>query len=133
MNNENFEICKSIAEELEVIVNGERRVCADCGHIIEEDGITICPECESEDLTVSDIYTYFFDEEIFDIEYSIGGNMEFRGVRLMIACGGPNIYIDTNTKSVRLAWWSERAEYPLDYDAVEAINSYWEEYYNYRK
>jgi hypothetical protein len=48
----------------------------------------------------------------------------------MIVCGGPNVYINTNTASVELFWWNEKASYPLDYDVVDAINNYWEEYYN---
>lgn len=133
MKNENFEICKSIAEELEAIINGEKHVCENCGCIIEDDDLTICPECGSEDITASDVYTYFCNEEIYDIEYAISGNMKFRGVCLMIACGGPNIFIDTNTGSIRLSWWSERAEFMLDLDVVDAINDYWEEYYNCSK
>jgi hypothetical protein len=130
MNNENFEYCKSIAQELEAIINGEKTVCASCGHIIDDDEATICPACESEDLTASDIYSYFFDMELYDIEYTIGSNKEFRGVRLMIACGGPNVYINTKTASVELFWWNEKASYPLAYDVVDAINNYWEEDYN---
>lgn len=133
MKNENFEICKSIAKELEAIINGEKHVCENCGCIIEGENLTICPECESEDITTSDVYSYFYDKEIFDIKYTINGDMSYDHVRLMIACGGPNIFIDTNTQSIRLAWWNEKAEFPLDLDAVEAIDEYWAEIYNYHK
>ena len=129
MNNEIFEYCKSIAQELEAIANGEKKVCANCGCIIEEDEVTICPECESDELMSSNIYDYFSNTEIFDIEYTIGSNFEFRGVRLMVGCGGPNVYINTITASVELFWWTQKAEYSLIPSVVEEIDNCWEEIY----
>lgn len=133
MKNENFEYCKSIAQELEAIANGEKYVCADCGHIIEDDDATICPECESDELMSSSIYDYFYNTEIYDIEYTIGSNTQFRAVKLMLGCGGPNVYINTNTASVELFWWTEKAEYPLAPSVVEEIDNYWEEIYSCHK
>lgn len=129
MNNENFEYCKSIAQELEAIANGEKHVCADCGHIIEDDDAMICPECESDELMSSSIYDYFSSTEIYDIEYTIGSDMQFRAVKLMVGCGGPNIYINTGTGSVQLFWWTEKAEYLFDLTTIDEINDYWEEIY----
>ena len=48
----------------------------------------------------------------------------------MVACGGPNIYIDTASALVKLYWWTEYAEYPLSYSARDAIDEWAEEYWN---
>ena len=74
------------------------------------------------------LYDYF--EDCLDIEYRCDGRREYRSVRVMVTCGGPNIYIDTATKQVELYWWTDRASYPLAYDAVDAVDAwaceYWE-------
>ena len=46
---------------------------------------------------------------------------------LMVACGGPNIYLDTASKDVELYWWSEHARYPMSYEAVEALDDWADE------
>ena len=143
---ENRNTCKRIAEELELYTDGNGYKCPNCGevHSYDEyaetehqnaDGETIytCPNCsgdiEESELEATSIYDYF-KSELFDIEYRINGSREYRSVCVMIACGGPNIYIDTAAKAVILRWWGENAEYPLSYKAVEAIDQYWEEMFN---
>lgn len=143
---ENRETCKRIAEELDEITNGNIYRCPHCGELHEmtayeetghenESGETCytCPNCSEEieesDLEAVSIYDYFTGD-IFDIEYRIGADKEYRSVRLMIACGGPNIYIDTGRKSVDLYWWTDRAEYPLSSSTCEAIDAYFEELFN---
>lgn len=49
------------------------------GNVNEED------ECQS-------LYDYF--DDVYDIEYRIDGEGNYKSVSLMIACGGPNIYVD---------------------------------------
>lgn len=143
---ENWEHCKRIAEELDEITNGNIYRCPHCGELHEmtayeetehenEIGETCytCPNCSEEieesELEAVSIYDYFTGD-IFDIEYRIGADKEYRSVRLMIACGGPNIYIDTAEKSVLLYWWTDRAEYPLSSSTCEDIDQYFEELFN---
>lgn len=143
--NENRNYCKSIAEDIDLYVNGDGYKCPDCGsvHPFEEyeaneheneNGLTAyyCPYCDAEieesELESISIYDYF--DDIFDIEYRIGSNKEYRSVCVMIACGGPNIYIDTATKNVEFYCWSERASYPLSLEAVNEIDNYFEELFN---
>ena len=135
---ENRNHCKAIADDLEKYYNGNVYRCLECGEIItkNDDGVLYCDYCKKEiepdDADQLSLYDYF-TEDIFDIEYSIGGDGEYRGVRLMVACGGPNIYIDTLEKAVMLYWWGERASYPIDYDVIEDIDNIWEENYNCTK
>lgn len=143
---ENRETCKRLAEDLETYTDGNGYRCPLCGELHQmteyeasehedEAGFTryTCPNCggdiEESQLEAVSIYDYFTND-IFDIEYRISGNKEFKSVKIMIACGGPNIYIDTATKAVQLFWWSDFAEYPISYEAAEAVNEYFEDLYN---
>lgn len=139
MNN-NREHCKAIAEELERYYNGEIYRCPECGETItfdnnqvnNEEGTYTCQECkatfEEHELESLSLYDYF--DDVFGIEYRIGSDKQLRSVQIMIACGGPNIYIDTASKAVELYWWSDRASYPIDSDVCGEINSIFEEIYN---
>lgn len=128
--------CKSIAQDVEDYANGrvyrcpmceeiitvpsdwsgEKYKCSDCGNVLEE-----------ADLEPLSLWDYFND--VYDIEYRIGSDKELRSVQIMVACGGPNIFIDTDSKQVELYWWSDRASYPIDYDVCDKINNYFEEIY----
>ena len=138
---ENWEHCKSIAEKLELYTEGNGYKCPHCGEVIEwdndqynaDEGRYTCPECGEEfdesDLESVSIYDYF-DGDIYDIEYRIGSDRQYRSVKIMVACGGPNIYIDTARKAVLLYWWTDHAEYSLLSSTCEAIDQYFEELFN---
>ena len=135
--NENREHCKHIADEIERITAGHVVKCPHCGELVEmgddEKGFS-CPCCANEidadDVELYTLYDYFSDA--FDIEYRIGSDLQYRSVQIMVACGGPNIYIDTASKNVELYWWGDRAWYPLDLDSVEEIDNIFEEYFTMR-
>lgn len=81
----------------------------------------------AEELETKGAYAYFEAEDIFDIEYSIDDQLNYRGVRIMIACGGPTVYIDSKTGSVDLFWGSEEAHYYLSPSCRDDINGYFSE------
>lgn len=138
---ENRMHCKHIATELEKIVAGDIYRCPECGQLIEwrngqyngDDSTYTCQECNAVvdecDLEAASLYDYFTDN-VYDVEFRIGSDKQFRSVRIMVACGGPNIFIDTAAKAVQLYWWTDKAEYLLDDEAVEAVNAWAEEWYN---
>lgn len=142
--NENFEICKRISEELDKYTDGGHYKCPHCHKLItlekQHDGSRgllayNCPECgeEFEAFDEGDpvtIYDYFEENEIFDVKYIIDENLDFCGARVMIAFGGPNIYIDTERGSIMLRWWNESAEYSLPSSTAEAVEDYFREMYN---
>jgi hypothetical protein len=72
---------------------------------------------------------YDWAEDILDIEYRCGSDKELRSVQIMVTCGGPNIYVDTASKSVELYWWGDRASYPISYDAAAELDAWAEEYW----
>jgi len=49
-------------------------------------------------------------QDALDIEYIVNGKGEYLGARVLVAFGGPNIWINTRTGTVEGAWWADRAE-----------------------
>jgi hypothetical protein len=65
--------------------------------------------------------------EAYSIRYIIDGSGEYLGARLMIAGGGPNVWVDTFEGEIQGFWGSDRCSFPIwDY---EYIDDYWEEMY----
>lgn len=140
MNDENLNYCRHIRNELEKYYNGEVYRCPNCNeiiHISSADGLltttfgTSLPcDCvieDADDLEQLSLYDYFND--VFDVVYYIGGDKEVRGVRLMVACGGPNVYIDTFRKTVELYWWTEYETVDLHSDLCEEITEQFAQIY----
>lgn len=133
---ENRAHCRHIAEEIDAYAAGELKRCPDCGEIHRRDWDEIadafrCPNCGAvgsvDDWETLSLWEFF--DDAYDIEYRVTGRARdsLRSVCVMVACGGPNIYVDTASKAVELYWWSERASYPISWDAVEIINEWAEE------
>jgi hypothetical protein len=132
---ENREHCRRIAESVEAYANGNIYRCPECDEIIElPDDVGDkyrCPDCETvhdiDDLEQLGLWDYF--DDALDIEYRIGSDRRLRSVQIMVACGGPNIYIDTASRQVELYWWGDRASYPIDRDVCGEIDTWAEELY----
>lgn len=133
---ENRNHCKHIARETEAYAAGAVHRCPECDEEIRfPDNVGDkyrCPHCHN----VADIDEYEqlsiwdYMSDILDIEYRCGSDKEYRSCKIMVACGGPNIYIDTDSALVKLYWWTEYAEYPLSYAARDAVDEWAEEYWN---
>lgn len=127
--------CRRIAEDLEAYAEGRVYRCPDCEELLElpEDvgDKYRCPDCGSvsnvDDLEQQGLYDYFSD--CLGIEYRVSGRGtdDLRSVCVMVACGGPNIYIDTASKAVELYWWGDRASYPITSDAAAEVDAWAEE------
>jgi hypothetical protein len=48
-------------------------------------------------------------EDALDIEYIVSSKKEFLGARVLVAFGGPNIWINTRTNTVEGHWWGDKA------------------------
>ena len=133
---ENRAHCKHIALEVEAYADGNVYRCPECNeilHLPEDVGDKYrCPDCgtvhDVTDLEQLGIWDYMTD--ILDIEYRCGSDKEYRSCKIMVACGGPNIYIDTAAALVKLYWWTDYAEYPISYNTRDAIDEWAEEYWN---
>jgi len=45
--------------------------------------------------------------DALDIEYVVNSKGEYLGARVLVAFGGPNIWINTRTKQVEGYWWGD--------------------------
>lgn len=136
---ENRAHCQRIAETLEAYANGTMYRCPECGETFElqttgydeeTDSYTLPCGCtvdtEPEQLG---LYDYF--EDVLNIEYRIESDRKtLRSVSLMVAFGGPTIYIDTAENAVLLYWWNDRARYSFDSWIGDEINDWAQELWN---
>ena len=133
---ENREHCRLIAEELDAYAEGRVHRCPECDAVIQfPDGVGDkfkCPHChevsDAADFECLGIHDYF--DDFLDIDYVVNYRKEYKAVRVLVAFGGPNIYIDTMSGCVELYWWTETAKYRLLSDTINAIDEWAEEYYN---
>lgn len=131
---ENRNHCKHIAEELEAYYNGYMWKCDDCGEVFyAEEEPEICPSCEEEtNFENLSLWDWYAETDFYDMEYHISGDGTLRGVTLMVACGGPNIYINTKACEVQLYWWTDKASYPIDRAVCEEIDNIAGEYVHFK-
>jgi len=50
-----------------------------------------------------------FLEDALDIQYIVNGKGEYLGARVLVAFGGPNIWVNTHTSIVEGSWWGDSA------------------------
>jgi len=51
------------------------------------------------------VYDYL--QDVLDIEYIVNSKGEYLGARVLVAFGGPNIWVNTRTKQVEGYWWGD--------------------------
>ena len=81
--------------------------------------------CEGEDI----ISGFDYLEDVHDIRYIVDSQGEFISARILVAFGGPNIWVDFETKTVELYWWGDRATASFSDDAMDiegALQELWE-------
>lgn len=139
MENKHDTHCKAIADKLEAIADSKLYKCPECGEWIEwndnqyddENATYTCTECnatfDESDLEAVSMYDYF--ENALDIDYIVNSSKEYKACRIMVACGGPNIYINTWERKVELYWWLESGSFYLSSDACDAIDEWAESYF----
>ena len=67
-------------------------------------------------------------KDALDIRYLVTSQKDYIGARVLVAFGGPNIWIDTESKTVEGYWWgTERfAKYSEDSMEIdEALEELW--------
>jgi hypothetical protein len=48
--------------------------------------------------------------DVLDIEYRVGSDRKYKSAEVLVAFGGPNIWIDTKREKVVGAWWGDHFE-----------------------
>ena len=105
---ENREYCKRVADEIERYT---------AGGVVNDDG---------ENLNLWDYLT-----DVLDYDFTVDSRKEYRSARIWVSLGGPNVWIDTADRAVKLAWGTDRAEYPIDSDVCDEIDDVMREIYDY--
>jgi hypothetical protein len=82
-----------------------------------------------DDLNCDDQPMSAFDylQDALDIEYVVNGKGEYLGARVLVAFGGPNIWVNTRTNTVEGHWWGESARASFD-DGIgldDALSELW--------
>lgn len=75
---------------------------------------------------IRDVYEYL--EDVLDIEYIVNSKGEYLGARILVAFGGPNIWINTRTKQVEGYWWGDSCVMSYSNDEMgidEAVAELW--------
>ena len=150
---EHNEHCKEIAKNIEDYANGNVYKCPQCGDEIDdtrefdddgniinvdddhdESGAMRCPTCgewmQFDDWTADDyaeqcsLFDYFSDAFDFRVTRSgLDRDGDIIGVEILIAFGGPNIWVDTCDQAVKLFWWGDRGEASIPGYVCEAIDN----------
>ena len=82
-------------------------------------------ETESPELSA-----YDYLENALDIEYRVDSSRRYRSAKVLIGYGGPNVWIDTATRALVVAWWSAPVSVDLPQQFCDeldtAISELWE-------
>lgn len=105
---ENREYCKRIAKEIEEYAAGK---------MADDDG--------------NELSLYDYLNDILDYEFTIDSQKEYKSAKIWVALGGPNVWIDTAERAVKLAWGTDREEYLLDQDVCNEIDDIMQYFYKY--
>lgn len=83
----------------------------------------------AENLNNSIMSGYDYLNDALDIQYIVDGEGNYIAARILVAFGGPNIWINTQTKTVEGYWWGDSAFASYYDDAMnidEACNEFWD-------
>ena len=107
MEKECKEYAQRVAAEIEAIYNGTT-------------------EEENDDGERMGLYDYVADA--LDFSAIVSSQKTIQSIRLYVTLGGPTCYVDTELHAVVCAWGGDRAEYALDWDACDELESIIAEY-----
>ena len=116
-------IVRGIAETLDAYAEGRAYTDGDGDEAILPDLDEEAPD-DWEQRWIGD----YFDD-IYDIRYVVDDELGYCSVRVMVACGGPNIWLDTDSMTVDLYWGQDHVSYPLSSSIVSEIDSHFLEMY----
>jgi desulfoferrodoxin-like iron-binding protein len=129
--NENLKHLESIRNSLEDYYNGVVYRCEHCGADVEmlenEGGDLYCPMCGEVNDYPEGLSLYDYFDDVLDINYTLNSNKELISVRLLLAWGGPNIYLDTLRNELTLHWWGDYERLDVDRDICDAVTAVFNE------
>ena len=65
--------------------------------------------------------------DALDVNWILNSEREFKGARLLVAFGGPNIWINTDSQTVEGFWWGDSftASYSRDAMGIQGACDMW--------
>ena len=107
-------MCTSIAEE---ISNGE----------LDPEEYGTYHELDEEDRKDWKPSGHDYLECVYDIKYVVDGQGNYYGAELLVAGGGPNIYVNTRDKEIQGYWGGDRASVPFtdNIGLDDAVEEHW--------
>jgi hypothetical protein len=83
----------------------------DTGHVLDDMSFSTKQEAEDylENHEGVHVSAYDYLSDVLDIEYIVNGKKEYLGARVLVAFGGPNIWINTRTQQVEGYWWGSQS------------------------
>ena len=142
MKNENLKMVQGIVDELEMYASGDYFLHNDELLPIDKDefksidgcsidvDVYIMPDGEEiyeGNIESATLFDYFND--FLDIDYVVDREKQYKGARVMVTCGGPNIYIDSYKGIVELFWWTEHATAEIPANICDEINEIFRDYF----
>ncbi|CAH9015771.1 conserved hypothetical protein [Vibrio phage 142E35-1] len=84
-------------------------------------------ECESNGIK-REINGWDYLQDVLDINWILNSDKTYKGARVLVAFGGPNIWIDTVKSQVEGYWWSDTyiESYSDAIDLDAALEELWE-------
>ena len=89
-----------------------------------------------EDLTKkyknNELWDYLNEGEFYDYEFTVSltsNGFEYKSACIMLACGGPNIYLDTKYGELVCIWGGDEEKKHVDNDVVDEIDACLKEIY----
>ena len=107
MSNELLEQVKAVAHQINVGVSWK--------------DLEIESQAEEWDVEIDDIVpaSVFFDNEVLDHNFEINGDGSFKSGKVLVAFGGPNIWVNFSTGQVEGFWGGDKATAPIFSDAMD--------------
>lgn len=91
--------------------------------------------CNAEDAESQGVENYVeasgldYLSDALDIQYVVNSDRSYHAARVLIAFGGPNAWVNTQTNQLEVAWWSEPVYRELPREFCEALDEALEELY----
>lgn len=82
-------------------------------------------ECRDEDGNPTSPWEYVSDALDIDVTRSLNG--DYKGARILLTFGGPNIWLDTADRELQGSWGGKRVNLHVPYDVCEEIDAAVEE------
>ncbi len=95
-------------------INDENRLKEQVKHIVNtiQDGYL-------DDETGEVISGFDYLDDVLDIEYIVDSKKQYLGARILVAFGGPNIWINTRTQQVEGYWWNSTSIQSYNNDEMD--------------